>query len=115
MGALLWKWCSRHCYESRNRKIHLSIAGIKVRYRVTLFFVLMMDNNQMPHMTGAQACKMMREMGFTGIIIGLTGNVFEQEIADYIAQGANAVLSKPLVLLENLFETLRQISAANKV
>ena len=43
-------------------------------------FVLM--DNQMPHMTGAQACKVMREMGFTGSIIGLTGNVFEQEIAD---------------------------------
>ena len=32
----------------------------------------------------------------------------------YIAQGANAVLSKPLVLA-NLFETLRQINADNKV
>ena len=56
----------------------------------------------------------MRAMGFTGIIIGLTGNAFEQEIADYIAQGANAVLTKPLVLA-HLFETLRQIDAESKV
>ena len=75
-------------------------------------FVLM--DNQMPNMTGAEACKAMREVGFTGSIIGLTGNAFEQDIADYIAQGANAVLKKPLVLAE-FFETLRQIDAANKV
>jgi hypothetical protein len=34
--------------------------------------------------------------------------------ADYIAQGANAVLTKPLVLA-HLFETLRQIDAESKV
>ncbi len=71
-------------------------------------------DNQMPNMTGAEACKVMREIGFAGIIVGLTGNAFEQDIADYIAQGANAVLKKPLVLAD-LFETLRQIDATNRV
>ena len=78
-----------------------------------MYDLVLMDN-QMPNMTGAEACKAMREMGFTGIIIGLTGNAFEQDIADYIAQGANAVLKKPLVLAD-LFETLRQIDATNRV
>ena len=68
----------------------------------------------MPHMTGAEASKAMRAMGFTGIIIGLTGNAFEKDIAEYIANGANAVLKKPLVLAD-LFETLNQIDAENKV
>lgn len=78
-----------------------------------MYDLVLMDN-QMPNMTGAEACKVMREIGFAGIIIGLTGNAFEQDIADYIAQGANAVLKKPLVLAD-LFETLRQIDAANRV
>ena len=78
-----------------------------------IYDLIVMDN-QMPNMTGVEACKAMREVGFTGIIIGLTGNVFEREIAEYIAHGANAVLKKPLVLAE-LFETLRQIDAANRV
>eukprot|EP01036_Dinobryon_divergens_P027063 gene27063-35775_t len=38
----------------------------------------------------------------------------ERDIAEYIAQGANAVLKKPLVLAE-LFKTLNQIDAQNKV
>eukprot|EP01035_Chromulina_nebulosa_P024082 gene24082-31284_t len=78
-----------------------------------MYDLVLMDN-QMPNMTGVEACKAMREIGFAGIIIGLTGNAFEQDIADYIAQGANAVLKKPLVLAD-LFETLRQIDAANRV
>ena len=78
-----------------------------------MYDLVLMDN-LMPYMTGAEACKAMRAMGFTGIIIGLTGNAFEKDITDYIAQGANAVLKKPLVL-EELFKTLNQIDVQNKV
>jgi CheY-like chemotaxis protein len=78
-----------------------------------MYDLVLMDN-MMPHLTGVEACQAMRAMGFTGVIIGLTGNVFEKDIADYIANGANAVLHKPLVLAD-LFETLRKIDADSKV
>ena len=60
----------------------------------------------MPRMCGPEACKKMRDVGFAGLIIGLTGNALEQDIAEYMAQGASAVLKKPLVL-EELFEIVR--------
>ena len=74
-------------------------------------FVLM--DNLMPHMTGVEACRTMRQIGYTGVIFGLTGNAFEQEIAEYLAQGANAVFKKPLVL-NDLFCALRRIEAESK-
>ena len=48
----------------------------------------------MPRMCGPEACKKMRDVGFAGLIIGLTGNALEQDIAEYMAQGASAVLKK---------------------
>eukprot|EP01036_Dinobryon_divergens_P030913 gene30913-40233_t len=70
--------------------------------RVALYDLVVMDN-LMPNMCGPEACKKMRDIGFPGLIIGLTGNALEQDIAEYMAQGANAVLKKPLVL-DELFE-----------
>ena len=83
------------------------------RLHQQMYDLVLMDN-MMPHLTGAEACRAMRAMGFAGVIIGLTGNVFEEDITDYIANGANAVLHKPLVLAD-LFELLRQIDADSKV
>ena len=74
-------------------------------HRVVLYDLVVMDN-LMPRMCGPEACKKMRDVGFAGLIIGLTGNALEQDIAEYMAQGASAVLKKPLVL-EELFEIVR--------
>ena len=63
---------------------------------------LVVMDNLMPRMCGPEACKRMRDLGFAGLIIGLTGNALEQDIAEYMAQGANAVLKKPLVMEELL-------------
>lgn len=61
--------------------------------------VVMMDNN-MPRMTGPDACSRMRELGFTGLIIGVTGNVLPADIEMYLSRGANRVLTKPFDIEE---------------
>jgi CheY-like chemotaxis protein len=91
-----------------------TLGGERSDQRLHQMYDLVLMDNMMPHLTGVEACQAMRAMGFTGVIIGLTGNVFEKDIADYIANGANAVLHKPLVLAD-LFETLRKIDADSKV
>ena len=48
-------------------------------------------DNLMPHMTGVEACKAMRQMGYTDdVIIDLTSNAFEQKIAEYMTQGSHS-------------------------
>eukprot|EP01041_Mallomonas_annulata_P012181 gene12181-biopygen5948 len=50
----------------------------------------------MPVMDGPSAAKAMREMGFTGPIIGVTGNAIGADVKTYLSNGANEVLTKPL-------------------
>jgi DNA-binding response OmpR family regulator len=38
----------------------------------------------------------LRKEGFDRLIIGVTGNVFEEDVKDYMDAGVDMVLSKPL-------------------
>lgn len=59
--------------------------------------LIMIDSN-MPVMGGLEATNIIREMGYTGFIFGVTGNVSAEDIAAFLSQGADAVLPKPLKL-----------------
>ena len=60
------------------------------------FEVILMDN-QMPVMLGIEATKIIREeLGFEGIILGVTGNVLEGDVDAFLAHGADEVIIKPL-------------------
>jgi signal transduction histidine kinase len=61
--------------------------------------MVIMDNN-MDIMNGPQACRLMREAGFTGPIFGLTGDVSDSGDRDYLNAGANHILHKPLKIQE---------------
>lgn len=58
---------------------------------------ILMDS-LMPRMNGSEATRRLRELGFTGLIFGLTGNVFDEDIKEFKDAGADEVLSKPLNL-----------------
>ena len=51
----------------------------------------------------------MRDAGFQGLVIGVTGNVMKDNINEYIASGAKSVISKPVstekikIIIESLF------------
>ena len=50
----------------------------------------------MPNMNGPEAVKLIRELGFRGLIIGVTGNMLPEDIEDFKSHGANRVIGKPL-------------------
>ena len=50
---------------------------------------------------GPEAVRRIRERGYRGLIIGITGNTEASEVEHFLSQGANAVLAKP-VRLESL-------------
>jgi CheY-like chemotaxis protein len=51
---------------------------------------------EMPNMTGPIAAKTMRNNGYTGIIIGVTGNGLQSDITYFLSHGADRVLIKPV-------------------
>eukprot|EP01038_Epipyxis_sp_PR26KG_P008029 gene8029-10878_t len=59
---------------------------------------IMMVDFYMPDMTGAETIKVIRSMGYKGLVIGVTGTVNPADTDLLIANGANFILSKPLNL-----------------
>ena len=52
--------------------------------------------NCMPNMCGPAAARAMRGAGYTGLIIGITGNALPSDMRVYLDSGADKVLSKPV-------------------
>lgn len=50
----------------------------------------------MPVMNGPTASKQIRELGYKGMIIGLTGHALSEDVNDYLNSGADKVIVKPL-------------------
>jgi CheY-like chemotaxis protein len=63
------------------------------------FDVVFMDS-VMVQMQGPDAAQAMRAMGFAGMIVGVTGNVMADDVAQYLQSGADQVLFKPIVVDE---------------
>ena len=69
---------------------------------------LVLMDNVMPNKDGPTATRELRELGYKGIIIGVTGNVLPEDVAHFKAHGADDVLAKPMdfdLLKEMLMRT----------
>jgi CheY-like chemotaxis protein len=53
---------------------------------------------EMPVMNGPSATARLRELGCACLIVGVTGNVLAQDVAFFIAHGADSVMPKPVIL-----------------
>lgn len=51
---------------------------------------------QMPVMDGLEATRAIRAMGFQGLIVGLTGNALQEDVAQLKEAGADEVCTKPV-------------------
>jgi signal transduction histidine kinase/CheY-like chemotaxis protein len=59
-------------------------------------FNLLIVDNLMPNMSGVEMTRRLREGGYPYLIIGLTGNVMEQDMIEFSNAGADHVLMKPV-------------------
>lgn len=71
----------------------MELAAQDVRH-VPIDTVLM--DYEMPVLNGPDACKVIRSIGYKGIIFGVTGNVLLEDVEFFKDHGANEVLSKPI-------------------
>ena len=62
-------------------------------------------DSEMPVMNGLEATSSLRRLGYLGPIIGVTGNMMQEDVARFMSAGATGVLGKPLKL-EKLRELL---------
>ena len=51
-----------------------------------------------PIQNGLNATRVLRELGFANLIVGVTGNVLEDDVREFMAMGADIVLGKPMRL-----------------
>lgn len=63
--------------------------------KIDRYDLILMDY-QMPNMDGPTAIAEIRRLGFTGLILGLTGNALPCDMDFMMSSGANGVLVKPL-------------------
>lgn len=49
----------------------------------------------MPRLSGPRAAQEIRAIGYTGIIVGITGKILAEDVKDFINHGADIVLGKP--------------------
>ncbi|KAI8907070.1 hypothetical protein DFJ77DRAFT_188560 [Powellomyces hirtus] len=59
------------------------------------FDVVLMDN-QMPRLTGVDAVAQLRRLGISVPVVGITGNALKEDQDQFLASGADMVITKPL-------------------
>lgn len=62
-------------------------------------------DSEMPVMNGLEATSSLRRLGYLGPIVGVTGNMMQDDVTRFISAGATEVIGKPLKL-ERLREVL---------
>jgi signal transduction histidine kinase len=99
MIAMLFKKLGAVCELAVNGKEAVDRVAAKCNLNVHNYDMIIMDNF-MPVMTGPVACKMLRQMGFKGVIFGLTGHVLPTDMQEYYKAGVDYVFKKPLSVKE---------------
>jgi CheY-like chemotaxis protein len=93
----------RHRLQRYNIHIEEAVDGVEAVEKVRamsrdkgcVYDLIVMDNS-MPQLNGPKAAKKIREMGYTGVIYGLTGSQVKTESDEFERHGADKVLCKPL-------------------
>ncbi len=101
MVAMLLSNRGAKCVEAVNGAVAVEIikssvtASDKKNCFDEKFDAVIMDN-LMPVLCGPDACLSMREIGFSGLIIGLSGLVSSEDSSVFLSSGASVVMSKPV-------------------
>ena len=65
--------------------------------------------------SGLEAVRRLREEGYAKLVVGVTGNILDDDVVEYLGAGADMVMGKPvkLVLLKKLLRHATEHGAAS--
>jgi CheY-like chemotaxis protein len=86
------------CDQAENGEIAVGMADEAMKADKPYDSILM--DYEMPVMNGPDACEKIRDLGCDAFIVGITGNVMEEDLVLFKSKGANGVLPKPFKLAE---------------
>lgn len=69
-------------------------AIVKLHERISDISIIFMDN-MMPTLAGPLAAKLLRALGYQNLLIGITGNSMEDDVAQFYAGGIDFLFTKP--------------------
>ena len=69
-------------------------AILKLNSKIQHISLILLDNI-MPNITGVLLSKILRGIGYKGLIFGITGNGLDEDINEFTEAGANFVFTKP--------------------
>jgi CheY-like chemotaxis protein len=72
-----------------------AVAAVRAALPHGGFDLICLDAS-MPVMDGYEAAALIRDMGFGGLVLGVTGNALAVDQARFVAAGVNAVITKPV-------------------
>jgi len=87
-----------------------AVHNVKTSLESGLPYDIIFMDNIMISMNGPEASKAIRSLGYTGKIVGISGNVNEEDVKIFLSSGADLVLSKP-VKKDDLIEVLQKFSS----
>ena len=81
--------------QAEDGKIAVDMCSARMSTNQPPYSLIIMDN-MMPVMTGKEATEVLRSMKYSGLIVGLTGNILEEDLEEFAKAGCNEVITKPL-------------------
>ena len=86
------------CHEASDGQEALNMTLATLRESGGKPYEVILMDYQMPNMDGPASSSAMRDAGYEGIIIGVTGISLQSDIQYFLNHGANRVMTKPLDL-----------------
>ena len=72
--------------------LYITVQKCTILYYTWLYFA---SHYYLKYQNGLEACTIIRSLGFTGLIVGVTGNALDDDVANFIKAGADCVFAKP--------------------
>jgi CheY-like chemotaxis protein len=92
-----------------------AIATVQ-QYGLEYFDVIFMDS-VMPKLCGPDTARKLRELGYSNLLLGVTGNALDVDVRDFETAGADAIFIKPLKAeyLDRVLAYIAEYGSASEV
>ena len=82
------------CYDACDGAVAVDMYQDYLRKGCTIDVVLL--DSHMPNMNGSEAAHKLRELGYEGVVIGVTGDVMNDVNDPFLKSGVDGVMTKPI-------------------